>query len=163
MAGRHQARAWAVQMLFQWDLTGGDIEEVLRDFWTLPLDAEEGDVCSSSRAEPRLRAFAEELVRGVAAHREEIDARLRQYAEHWDLHRMGAVDRNVMRVALYEMLFCPDIPPVVSINEAVDLAKELSSFESGRFVNGILDRALRELDRPARSPAPPAGPGAPNA
>jgi N utilization substance protein B len=63
---------------------------------------------------------------------------------------MGAVDRNIMRVALFEMLFCKEIPPVVSINEAVDLAKELSGRESGKFVNGILDRARQDLDRPAR-------------
>jgi N utilization substance protein B len=66
---------------------------------------------------------------------------------------MGAVDRNVMRIALFEMMHRPDIPPVVSINEAVDLAKELSSEESGRFVNGVLDRARKDLDRPARAPA----------
>jgi N utilization substance protein B len=64
---------------------------------------------------------------------------------------MGAVDRNVMRLALFEMNFCPDIPPVVSINEAIELAKELSSDESGKFVNGILDRARKEVDRPARA------------
>jgi N utilization substance protein B len=78
---------------------------------------------------------------------------LQRYAENWDLKRMGAVDRNVMRVALFEMLHRTDIPPVVSINEAVDLAKELSSDESGRFVNGILDRARRDISRPARAAA----------
>lgn len=147
MGARHQARMWAVQILFQRDLNRGDVEEAIGSFWRLAA-GEESE--SAPAIEPRAKQFAEELVRGVCAHEAELDAKLRAYAEHWDLHRMGAVDRNVMRVALYEMLHCPDIPPVVSINEAVEIAKELSSLESGRFVNGILDRALRDLDRPAR-------------
>jgi transcription antitermination protein NusB len=79
---------------------------------------------------------------------------LPKHAENWGIERMGAVDRNAMRIAVFEMLFRDDIPPVVSINEAVDLAKAYSSVESGKFVNGILDRIRQDLDRPARNPNP---------
>ena len=138
MSNRHEARLWAVQFLFQRDFNDTDRETALVDFW-----AERN--CSA-----KLRTFCEVLIRGVELNREEIDQKLRKYAEHWSLERMGAVDRNVMRVALYEMLYCKDIPPVVSINEAVDLAKELSGRESGKFVNGILDRARQDVERSAR-------------
>ncbi len=142
MKGRREARLWAVQFLFQRDFNNGDLELALDDFW------------AERPTEPRYKAFTEDVIRGVEQHRAEIDAKLRVYAKNWDLHRMGAVDRNVMRVAMYEMLFRNDVPPVVSINEAIELAKDLSGEESGRFVNGILDRASRDLDRPARAAEP---------
>lgn len=138
MKARHEGRLLAVQMLFQREFNPGDLDAALRDFWDgakVPADVGE---------------FAEAIVRGVEAHRAELDERLRTYAEHWDLERMGAVDRNIMRAALYEMLYRDDIPPVVSIDEAVELAKEFNGWESARFVNGILDRAARDLPRPAR-------------
>lgn len=141
MSGRHDARTFAVQFLFQRDFNQGDLDPALADFWVeRPCD-------------DKVRQFTAELIRGVEDQRTDLDARLQRYAENWDVRRMGAVDRNIMRVALYEMLYRKDIPPVVSINEAVDLAKELSSEESGRFVNGILDRARRDLDRPPRAAA----------
>ena len=142
MGGRHEARQWAVQFLFQRDFNAGDIESALGDFWQ---DKKPGD---------KARLFAEELVRGVESKKDELDRLIRKYAEHWDVKRMGAVDRNVMRVALYEMIHRPDIPPVVSINEAVEIAKDLSGIESGKFVNGILDRACKEQNRPARAVSP---------
>jgi transcription antitermination protein NusB len=142
MGGRHEARQWAVQFLFQRDFNAGDIESALAEFWQ---DKKSGD---------KARLFAEELIRGVESKKDELDRLIRKYAEHWDVKRMGAVDRNVMRVALYEMTQRPDIPPVVSINEAVEIAKDLSGVESGKFVNGILDRACKEQDRPARAVAP---------
>jgi N utilization substance protein B len=138
MSSRHEARLWAVQFLFQRDFNDTARETALVDFW------------AERKCSAKLRAFCEELIHGVELHRENIDQRLRKYAEHWSLERMGAVDRNIMRVALFEMLFCTDIPPVVSINEAVDLAKELSGHDSGKFVNGILDRARKDVERPAR-------------
>ena len=139
MTSRHEARLAAVQFLFQRDFNPGDLEPALRDFW------------AARGGKERVREFAEALVRGVEEHRAELDVLLGRYAEHWEVGRMGAVDRNVMRVALFEMYHRPDIPPVVSINEAVELAKEFGGLESGRFVNGVLDRACRELPRPARS------------
>ena len=142
MGGRHEARQWAVQFLFQRDFNAGDIESALAEFWQ---DKKSGD---------KARLFAEELIKGVESKKEELDKLIRRYAEHWDVKRMGAVDRNVIRVALYEMTHRPDVPPVVSINEAVEIAKDLSGVESGKFVNGILDRACKEQDRPARAVAP---------
>lgn len=139
MATRRDGREWAVQILFQLDLNPDDVEKALAHFW------------SSQPCDPRTRRFTEMRVHGVLAAREQLDKLLVRYAEHWGLQRMQPTDRNVMRLALYEMLFCPDVPPVVSINEAVDIAKYFGSSESGRFVNGILDRARKDLSRPART------------
>ena len=140
--GRHESRMWAVQFLFQRDFNQGDIIEALDDFWR------------ERKAGPALRTFAEELIKGVESHKTDLDALIQTYAQHWNVTCMGAVDRNVMRVALYEMLHRDDIPPVVSINEAVELAKELSGDESGKFVNGILDRASKDIKRPSRTVRP---------
>lgn len=79
-----------------------------------------------------------------------MDERITQHAENWDINRMAVVDRNILRLAIYEMLHRDDIPPVVSINEAVDIAKKFSTQDSGKFVNGILDKIKGELMRPAR-------------
>ena len=81
-----------------------------------------------------------------------IDERIRRYCENYEFRRISPVDRNVLRLAIYEMLYRDDIPPVVSINEAIELAKTFGGSESGRFVNGILDRVRKDLDRPARVP-----------
>ena len=139
MSTRHEARQWAVQVLFQRDFNHGELADALAEFWL------------ERKPSARARGFAETLVRGVEQHRAELDELLQRYAENWNVKRMGAVDRNVMRAALYEMLYCPDIPPVVTINEAVEMAKEFSGMESGKFVNGILDRARKDLPRPART------------
>ena len=141
MSSRHEARIWAVQFLFQRDLNHGDLEEDLALFWLERKPA----------AKPK--AFTEDLIRGVEAQKADLDARLQEHAENWDLKRMGGVDRNAMRVALFEMLNRPDIPPVVSINEAVEVCKDLSSDESGKFVNGLLDRIRKDIKRPARAAA----------
>ena len=92
-----------------------------------------------------------DIAEGVLAHQADIDERIRQAASNYDLHRIAAVDRNILRIAIYEMLFCPDVPPVVSINEAIEIAKRFGSDESGRFVNGVLDRIRGEINRPARA------------
>jgi len=145
MATRRDAREWAMQLLFQRDFNPGKMNDALEDFWRgkeIPAEA---------------RVFMEELVNGVTKHHAAIDEKIQFYAENWDLKRMTAVDRNVMRVALYEILFRDDVPPVVSINEAVDLAKQYSGPESGKFVNGILDRVRKDLKRPARTTIRPVG------
>ena len=142
MSTRHEAREWAVQFLFQRDFNAGDLDEALTDFW------------EGRKPSAKSKAFVEEIVRGVEAHLDELDRVLQKYTEHWDVKRMSAVDRNIMRMALYEMLHRQDIPPVVSINEAVELAKDFSGREAGRFVNGVLDQACQHLDRPSREAAP---------
>lgn len=142
MSRRHEGRVLAVQFLFQRDFNDGDLDMALADFW------------AGRRVAEKLRGFAEALIRGVESVRPDLDERLRGYATNWDLSRMAAVDRNILRLALYEMIHRSDIPPVVSINEAVDLAKEFSGRDAARFVNGVLDRAIRDVERPARCAAP---------
>lgn len=141
MGMRRDARELAVQFLFQRDFQSEDLPKELAAFWL------EWGITG------RTKDFAEALVLGVEEHRQDVDERIRNYAENWDINRMDVVDRNIMRLALYEMFYCREIPPVVSINEAVDIARDFGGEESGRFVNGILDRALRDLSRPAREAA----------
>ncbi len=144
--GRRETREWIIQFLFQLDFNATPIDVALKDFW-------EGKEPSE-----REKTYAEEIIKGVVQRKDELDDRLSQYAKRWDSERMGAVDRTVMRVALFEMLYREDVPPVVSINEAVHFAKDFSSFQSGRFVNGVLDRIRKEIDRPARTTyKPPKG------
>ena len=137
--GRRQTREWIIQFLFQLDFNPEPIDSALKDFWNEkdPIERE--------------KTYAEEIIKGVVQRKDELDDRLSQYAKRWDSDRMGAVDRTVMRVALFEMLYREDVPPVVSINEAVHFAKDFSSFQSGRFVNGVLDRIRKDIDRPART------------
>jgi N utilization substance protein B len=97
------------------------------------------------------RVFAEPLIRGVLEHRDALDEHIKKHVKNWEIHRIAAVDRNIMRLAIYEMLHRDDIPPVVSINEAVDIAKKFSTQDSGKFVNGVLDKIKGELMRPARN------------
>jgi N utilization substance protein B len=139
---RRLARELAVQFLYQFDLNGGSLEEALPLFWQTQPEVNDAG-----------RQFAEQLIHGVVERRAVIDEKIGKYTEHWDLPRIAAVDRNIMRLAIYEMLYRDDIPPVVSINEAVDIAKKYSTRESGAFVNGILDRLKADLTRPSRTAA----------
>lgn len=161
MGIRHEAREWALQFLFQSEFNRDEsIDEGFKLFWEhlneeAPAPTAQ-PVAKEDRQRAKARMFAEELARGVIAHHPEIDPLISKYAENWEIARMGTVDRNAMRIAVFEMLYRNDIPPVVSINEAVELAKAYSSIESGKFVNGILDRVRKGLDRPARGPNAPA-------
>ncbi|MGD0017184.1 MAG: transcription antitermination factor NusB [Verrucomicrobiia bacterium] len=139
---RRLGREFAIQFLYQYDMGGGELEEALQLFWLTQNEVNE-----------TVRAFATELIRGCFANRAVVDEKIQKYTEHWELNRIAAVDRNILRLAIYEMVCRDDIPPVVSINEAVDIAKKFSTRESGAFVNGILDRLKADLLRPARSAA----------
>jgi N utilization substance protein B len=163
MGKRREARERAVQFLFQYDLNPPeDLDSALEQFWASQRAAiiaeEKGPATWGQRSEPpppstdeaAVRLFADPLIRGAIEHREEADNIIRKHAQNWDLKRMAAVDRNVLRLAIYEMLHREDIPPIVSINEAVDIAKKFSTQDSGKFVNGILDKVKSELMRPAR-------------
>lgn len=142
MATRRLSREFAVQILYQTDLNPEPVEMAFSGFWAeRPCDA-------------KTRGFTESLVRGVLENREALDGLISERATNWDINRITAVDKNVLRVAIYEMLHCPEIPPVVSINEAVDIAKKFGAEESGRFLNGILDSFLKKLPRPPRAPGP---------
>jgi transcription antitermination protein NusB len=138
MGKRRKAREAAIQYHFWRDLQRGEGPEKLDEFW---------DFCPAT---PRAREFAQPLIEGMVAHLPEIDERIRRYCENYEFHRISPVDRNVLRLAIYEMLYRDDIPPVVSINEAIELAKTFGSADSGRFVNGILDRVKNDLKRPLR-------------
>ena len=129
---RTRARELALQFLYQWDQRG---EEVVQNLIAFVID---GDRDAS------VQRFARDLVAGVIDKAAEIDKVIAGVAENWDLHRMAVVDRNVLRLATYELLYLPDIPPKVSINEAIDLAKKFSTAESGAFVNGILDKIRKK-------------------
>lgn len=134
MGRRRKAREAALQLLYQLDVTGEDDPGTqAKDFWARhPVDE-------------ATRAYAEALVRGAKQHQAKSDEIIRQYVEHWDPERLAVVDRNILRLAIYEMLWGADVPPKVVIDEAIELAKKFGTGESGRFVNGVLDRVLKEL------------------
>jgi len=111
-------------------------------------DALDGSVLEMLSAETSVPDFARELVEGVAEHRAELDELIRRYADRWALERMPIVDRNLLRLGIFELLYRPDVPTAAAINEAVELAKLLSTEDSGRFVNGLLGRVAREHARP---------------
>jgi transcription antitermination protein NusB len=163
MGKRREARERAVQFLFQYDLNPPEnLELALAQFWNSQRSAviatdkgaatwgQQVELPPPTAEEAALRLFAEPLIRGTLEHRAALDEVIKKHARNWDLHRMAVVDRNVLRLAIYEMLYREDIPPVVSINEAVDVAKKFSTEDSGKFVNGILDKVKGELMRPAR-------------
>ena len=163
MGKRREARERAVQFLFQHDLNPPEkVDAALDEFWSSQRAAaiaeEKGtatwgqpiELPPPSVDEAAIRLFADPLIRGALECREEADSVIKKHALNWDLHRIAAVDRNILRLAIYEMLHRDDIPPIVSINEAVDIAKKFSTEDSGKFVNGILDKVKGDLMRPAR-------------
>ena len=165
MGTRRAAREKAVQFLFQCDVNHPDnVEEALENFWISQrkavIDAEKGsatwgeqlEVPPPDTEEAATRLFADPLITGALDKWDEINQTIEKHAKNWSLDRIATVDRNVLRLAIYEMLFREDIPPVVSINEAVDIAKRFSTDESGKFVNGILDRVKADLMRPSSTP-----------
>lgn len=143
MGARREGRESAMQFLFLRDLGGAEDPEALEAFFRI------------RNSSPSARKFCRGLVNGTLARQGEIDETIRNFCENYDLHRLSTVDRNILRVAVFEMLASPEVPPVVSINEAIEIAKKYGTEESGRFVNGILDRFKNSLARPARSAANP--------
>jgi N utilization substance protein B len=147
MTRRSRAREVALQLLFQHDFNPsaprGAVEQLAQDRLRIA----------------DLTAFCLSLYDGVLAHREEIDRRLTESAENWRLPRMAAVDRNVLRLGALEVLFTPETPPEVAINEAIELARRYGSADSPAFVNGVLDRLRRSAAAPAEGDQAPA-PGA---
>jgi N utilization substance protein B len=131
---RRKAREVALQFLYQLDLSNAiDPTPYEDEFWARhPVDDE-------------ARSFADDIVRGTKMNQPKIDGLIEQFAEHWDLERMAVVDRNILRAAVYELLWRPDVPPRVAINEAIEIAKKFGTGESSRFINGVLDRIAKEL------------------
>ena len=136
MGSRRKARECALQMLFAADVTNTHADELVRRFWSELADGE---------LEPQARDFATRLTTGTLAHLTEVDERIRSRAEHWRISRMALVDRNVLRLAVYEFLHEPT-PRTVIINEALEIARRFSTYEATQFINGILDAIKRDLD-----------------
>ena len=146
MRKRTRARQFALEVLYQVDLCGEALtEEALAD---MCQRADDHDVSG----------FASELVRGTLGNTETLDDIIRQVAQNWDLSRMATIDRNILRLVAFELLHRDDIPPKVSINEALELGKLYSTAESGTFVNGILDRIKNSFSAPGADASPPASP-----
>jgi N utilization substance protein B len=141
-AKRTKARERAVQALYQIDVAATDLEEALSRFWR-SFEPVERDVMD----------LAEALVRGVAEHRRDIDAAIESVSTNWRLDRMARVDRNVLRLAVHELLHRPEVPVKVVINEAIELGKKYGSESSGAFINGVLDRIAQSLPAPRRADA----------
>ncbi len=141
MRRRTHSREIAVQFLYQLDLRGDEVMADLSAF--LAEQGKDDDV----------RTFAKRLITGTMASRDAIDARLKTVTKNWDLRRMAAVDRNILRLAIYELMHCPDVPPKVAINEAIEIGKKFSTANSGGFVNGILDRVRMDLEQERPAPA----------
>jgi N utilization substance protein B len=138
MRKRSKAREYVLQMLYQVDITRGNWQDTLKNFWEFN---EQGDVPAE------LKDFSAQLLEGVIEHMQEIDKKISKYAANWQLERMAFVDRNIMRLGCFELIFREDIPPKVTINEAVELAKKYSGSESGKFVNAILDQIKIEKEQ----------------
>lgn len=135
---RHRARQQALQLLFQWDLRRTPPDEIMRGYYDSLLISEDTAVA------PRRDPFAQRLFGGVLDDLESIDQRITRHAEHWKIQRMPTVDRNILRIGVYEMLRT-DTPPAVAIDEAIELARRFSGEESVHFVNGVLDAVRKEL------------------
>jgi N utilization substance protein B len=136
MGSRRKARECALQMLFAADVSETRVDELVRTYW-----AELGD----ADVEPAAREFATRLATGTLAHLVALDERIRSRAEHWRIARMAVVDRNILRLAVYEFLHEPT-PRTVAINEALEIARRFSTYEATQFINGILDAIKRDLD-----------------
>jgi transcription antitermination protein NusB len=136
---RREGRVAALQFLYAWSLNQPkNLAEDLRVFF---------ENCEQPREH---YSFGEELIQGAIAHATEIDAQIKALAQNWDFDRIAKIDLAILRLAMFEMMFRKDIPPVVSINEAIDLSKEFSNADAKRFINGILDRLKGQLGRDAR-------------
>jgi N utilization substance protein B len=133
MSVRRRAREIALQVLYQLDISQGDPGEVLALYW------------ENFRPSPKAREFCQKLVEGVRGSQGEIDPFIEENSENWTLKRMAAVDRNILRLATFELLYCPEIPFKATLNEAIELAKRFGSDDSGAFINGILDKIHSSL------------------
>jgi N utilization substance protein B len=133
LASRRKSRELALQILFELDLNQVDVQKAIEQFW------------KTFEFSKDLREFSERIVEGVSQHREEVDQLIKKHAKNWSLSRIDRVDRNILRAAIFELTHCPDIPPKVAINEAIELSKKFGSEKSPSFINGILDKVAQEI------------------
>ena len=136
MGARRKARVCALQMLFQFDVAKPRIDDLVQLYWDSFAD-EFGEVD---------REFSNNLALGTASHIDDIDRLIKSRAENWRISRMAVVDRNILRLAIYEFLYEPETPKTVVINEALEIARKFSTFEATQFINGILDAIKRDLE-----------------
>ncbi len=146
MKKRTRARELALQFLYQVDLMGSDVLEDLGAF--LRQEEKDSQTCR----------FARRIVEGAHEHRDRLDQEIQGVAQNWQISRMAVIDRNVLRLATYELLHCKDIPPKVAINEAIELGKRYSTQNSGAFINGILDKIKTRHTQSAPDADAPAAP-----
>jgi N utilization substance protein B len=137
MGSRRKARVLALQALYSWDFTGNSLESLVQFPW---VDEERRD-----KYDEQTLAFASLLVRGTLEKREEVDRAIREQLEHWDFSRLAKVDLAILRFSIYSLLYQGDIPHSVTIDEAIDLAKEYGNDDSYRFINGVLDGVRKRL------------------
>ena len=142
MTVRRRAREIALQVLYQLDIDQGVPQEALAVYF------------ENFRPSEKAREFCQRLIEGVSQHREEIDRLIEENAENWTLKRMAVVDRNILRVATFELMHCPDIPFKASLNEAIELAKKYGNDDSGAFINGILDKVHSLVGSSPQNPLP---------
>jgi N utilization substance protein B len=133
MGHRRKARELAIQILYQIEMKGSEPKEVLDLFW------------KSEETLPDVRQFTTELVEGTYRNRKEIDQLIERHSIHWRLSRMAAVDRNILRLGIYELLYLHDVPTSVTLNEAIEIAKKFGTEDSSAFINGILDNVAKEV------------------
>ena len=130
MRKRSKARESVLQILYQIDVTGDPVDAILNQYW------------HTRNRNPEVVDFANEIVKGTIEHLSEIDAIISEHSESWEISKMPIIDRNILRFAIYEILYMDDIPPKVTIDEAVDLANNFGTPNSGKFINGILDKIM---------------------
>ena len=146
---RRAGRELAVQCLFHFDHNSTPPESALP--WVLDFTGDQGKPLAGS---PEIRAFGEKLALAVWQHRPEIDEHIAKATANFRVERIGGVERAILRLAIHEMLHCLEVPPVVAINEAIEIAKKYAAEDSLKFVNGVLDRIRKELPRDPRTGAP---------
>ena len=144
MGKRRKARECAIQCLYQWDMTGSDVEIILAGYW------------EAHPSSPEVAEFTDHLVRGTLAHVDEIDPLIGAQAEHWRSDRIGKVERSILRLGAYELMYEPNTPKAVVIDEAIEISKRFCGPDAGHFINGVLD-GIREKLGSSESDAVPTG------
>jgi len=134
MGSRRKARESALQILFQLEFNNTQVEKILTRCW------------KEKKASEEIKDYSTELVKGIISHQEEIDNLIQLTSDHWRLSRMAFVDRNILRIAVFELLYKKNIAPAIAINEAIEIAKKYSSDDAAAFVNGLLDAIRKKLE-----------------
>ena len=145
MRSRTKARECALQVLYQMDIRQIDHKQILEEFWQTHATLAE------------VRTFANQLVAGTVEHLPTIDQLITRYADNWELKRMAVIDRNILRLGVFELLHSEEAPPKVCLNEAIELAKRFGDADSGKFINGILDAIHKQRPAPSDGSGGPAG------